>query len=40
MATNIETTKRAILSAIARVYDPIGALGPTILWAKALMQKL
>lgn len=33
-------SKRGVLSAIARLYDPIGALGPTILWAKCFMQEL
>lgn len=33
-------TKRAILSTIARLYDPIGVLGPVIFWAKGLMQEL
>lgn len=33
-------TKRGVLSTIARVFDPIGALGPTLLWAKSFMQQL
>ncbi|XP_050527987.1 uncharacterized protein LOC126898083 [Daktulosphaira vitifoliae] len=33
-------TKRAILSYIAKLYDPIGALGPIIFWAKCFMQLL
>lgn len=33
-------TKRAVLSAIARIYDPCGWLTPVILWAKAIMQHL
>jgi len=33
-------TKRTVLSTIARLYDPIGALGPVLLWAKVLMQEL
>lgn len=33
-------TKRTVLSTIARLYDPIGALGPVLLWAKGLMQDL
>lgn len=33
-------TKRGVLSTIARLFDPVGALGPTILWAKSLLQKL
>uniref|UniRef100_A0A2S2P1X6 Integrase catalytic domain-containing protein n=1 Tax=Schizaphis graminum TaxID=13262 RepID=A0A2S2P1X6_SCHGA len=34
------TTKRSILSTIARLYDPIGAIGPTIFWAKCIIQEL
>lgn len=40
--TNIKTTprtKRGVLSTIARLFDPVGALGPTILWAKCFMQQ-
>ncbi|CAI6344950.1 unnamed protein product [Macrosiphum euphorbiae] len=33
-------TKRSILSTIAKLYDPIGALGPIIFWAKCYMQSL
>lgn len=33
-------TKRSVLSTIARLYDPIGALGPVLLWAKGVMQEL
>ncbi|XP_043468116.1 uncharacterized protein LOC122502236 [Leptopilina heterotoma] len=33
-------TKRTILSAIARIYDPLGLLGPCIILAKIIMQKL
>lgn len=33
-------TKRTVLSTIARLYDPIGALGPVLLWAKGVMQEL
>lgn len=33
-------TKRSVLSTIARLYDPVGALGPVVFWAKGLMQKL
>lgn len=33
-------TKRGILSAIARLYDPIGLLGPVITSAKIIMQQL
>jgi len=35
-----DTTKRSILSTIARLYDPIGAIGPTIFWAKCIIQEL
>lgn len=33
-------TKRGILSEIAKIFDPIGLLGPTILYAKRIMQDL
>lgn len=33
-------TKRKILSEIAKIFDPLGLLGPMILYAKRLMQKL
>jgi len=33
-------TKRSVLSTVARFYDPIGALGPMVFWAKCLMQRL
>lgn len=33
-------TKRIILSAIAKIFDPLGFLGPVIVWAKLLMQEL
>ena len=36
----VPNTKRGILSTIASLFDPIGALGPTILWAKCIMQQL
>lgn len=36
----VTPTKRSVLSTIARLYDPIEALSPTIFWAKCLMQKL
>jgi len=32
------TTKRVILSKIAKIFDPIGLLGPVVLHAKKLMQ--
>ncbi|CAI6364994.1 unnamed protein product [Macrosiphum euphorbiae] len=34
------STKRQVLSVIARLFDPIGALGPLLLWAKCFMQSL
>jgi len=33
-------TKRSILSNIARLFDPLGLLGPVIVIAKILMQQL
>ncbi|CAI6357195.1 unnamed protein product [Macrosiphum euphorbiae] len=42
-STHIEdtpNTKRGVLSAIARLFDSIGALGPMLLWAKSFMQQL
>ncbi|CAI6369999.1 unnamed protein product [Macrosiphum euphorbiae] len=36
----VEPTKRAILSTIARLNDPVGALGPVVFWAKCIMQEL
>ncbi|KAI5756182.1 hypothetical protein M8J77_022802 [Diaphorina citri] len=34
------TTKRQILSQIARVYDLPGLLGPVVIWMKILLQKI
>lgn len=34
------STKRSVLSAIARIYDPMGWLTPVVFWAKSLMQYL
>lgn len=34
----VKLTKRNILSEIAKIYDPLGLLGPVILYAKRLMQ--
>jgi len=34
------STKRQVLSNIARLFDPINALGPLLLWAKYFMQLL
>ncbi|XP_073986110.1 uncharacterized protein [Rhodnius prolixus] len=33
-------TKRAILSAIARMYDPLGYLSPVIFYAKVILQEM
>ncbi|XP_008189994.1 uncharacterized protein LOC103311931 [Acyrthosiphon pisum] len=33
-------TKRSVLSAIAKIYDPLGALSPITFWAKCFMQIL
>ena len=33
-------TKRSVLSNIARIYDPMGLLGPVIVNAKLLMQRI
>jgi len=33
-------TKRTVLSTIAQLYDPLGALAPVIFWAKCFMQRL
>ncbi|GFW11417.1 integrase catalytic domain-containing protein [Trichonephila clavipes] len=33
-------TKRMVLSTIARIFDPLGLLGPIIIWAKIFMQRL
>ncbi|XP_066595445.1 uncharacterized protein [Prorops nasuta] len=33
-----DVTKREILSTIAKIYDPLGLLGPIILYAKTIMQ--
>ncbi|XP_060871366.1 uncharacterized protein LOC132945610 [Metopolophium dirhodum] len=35
-----QLSKRKVLSVIARLFDPIGALGPMLMWAKGFMQKL
>ncbi|XP_063915672.1 uncharacterized protein LOC135131754 [Zophobas morio] len=36
----IKITKRSVLSTIATVYDPIGILGPVLVSAKLILQKL
>lgn len=33
-------TKRSVLSAIAKIYDPLGTLAPITFWAKCFMQVL
>ncbi|XP_050054516.1 uncharacterized protein LOC126549427 [Aphis gossypii] len=33
-------TKRGVLSMIARIFDPLGLLSPTIFYAKTIMQRL
>ncbi|XP_060861320.1 uncharacterized protein LOC132938478 [Metopolophium dirhodum] len=38
--SQVTPTKRSVLSTVARFYDPIGALGPMVFWAKCLMQRL
>lgn len=35
-----QLSKRMVLSVIARLFDPIGALGPMLMWAKSFMQEL
>ncbi|XP_008183572.1 uncharacterized protein LOC103309580 [Acyrthosiphon pisum] len=35
-----QLSKRKVLSVIARLFDPIGSLGPMLMWAKGFMQKL
>lgn len=41
MSDKIEgPTKRRVLSALAKLYDPLGLIGPVILLAKMLMQDL
>ncbi|XP_076295805.1 uncharacterized protein LOC143216540 [Lasioglossum baleicum] len=35
-----EVTKRSVLSTIARIYDPLGLLGPITIVAKIFMQRL
>ena len=38
--TSKARTKRTILSEIARIFDPLGLLGPIILYARNIMQEL
>lgn len=35
-----QVTKRSILSVLAQIYDPLGLIGPALIKAKCLMQKL
>ncbi|XP_022164862.1 uncharacterized protein LOC111029924 [Myzus persicae] len=35
-----QLSRRKVLSVIARLFDPIGSLGPMLMWAKGFMQKL
>ncbi|GFU64331.1 integrase catalytic domain-containing protein [Trichonephila clavipes] len=37
---NPSFTKRMVLSTIARIFDPLGLLGPIKTWAKIFMQRL
>lgn len=37
---NVNPTKRSVLSVIARLFDPLGLLGPVITKAKIFMQRL
>ncbi|XP_036347761.1 uncharacterized protein LOC118757129, partial [Rhagoletis pomonella] len=39
-ATPAKVTKRTILSAIARLYDPLGLIGPVVAKAKIFLQQL
>ncbi|XP_046145767.1 uncharacterized protein LOC114882057 [Osmia bicornis bicornis] len=38
--SNLHVTKRFITSEIAKIYDPLGLLGPVIIVAKMLLQKI
>ncbi|XP_043258558.1 uncharacterized protein LOC122400888 [Colletes gigas] len=38
--TAIKPTKRSILSTIAKIFDPLGLLGPVVITAKIIMQRL
>uniref|UniRef100_A0A8D9BZC5 Reverse transcriptase domain-containing protein n=1 Tax=Cacopsylla melanoneura TaxID=428564 RepID=A0A8D9BZC5_9HEMI len=35
-----QCTKRGILSAVLSIYDPLGLLGPIVLWVKRLIQEI
>jgi len=38
LVVDVATTKRGVLSSIARLYDPLGFLAPVVFEAKAIMQ--
>ena len=40
MSSHLKLTKRSILSEIAKIFDPLGLLGPIVLYAKKIMQDL
>ncbi|XP_017884602.1 uncharacterized protein LOC108627719 [Ceratina calcarata] len=40
LPTNSKISKRTILSTIAKIFDPLGLLGPVTILAKTLMQRL
>ncbi|XP_033225860.1 uncharacterized protein LOC117178541 [Belonocnema kinseyi] len=40
VATKLIKSKRKILSEIGKIFDPLGLLGPIILYAKRIMQRL
>ncbi|XP_012214798.1 uncharacterized protein [Linepithema humile] len=40
LAVSNKTTKRSILSQIAKIYDPLGLIGPVVITAKIIMQEL
>lgn len=40
VSVNVTTTKRSVLSSIAKIYDPLGTLAPVTFWAKCFMQRL
>lgn len=37
---NLQATKRNILSVISRVFDPLGLIGPVVVRAKVILQRL
>lgn len=40
LAVSNKTTKRSILSQIAKIYDPLGLIAPVVITAKIIMQEL